>query len=236
MALRTRGFTLLELLVALVVFAALAALVYGTLRVGSRSWESGNERIAAVDNMRLGWTFVHRSLSNARVVPTLLEEGVGIHFFGHHDALEFVADLPAYLGSGGLHAIALAVEPAAETGARRLVLRATVLNEAREQVPTGEETGEQAVLADDVAALSIRYFGRAADEDFARWHDTWLDQSNLPVLTRVDVQPADGPTWPTLIAHSRLGPELNPEFDAPEAGEDAFRELAPDLQEPIDET
>jgi general secretion pathway protein J len=236
MGARARGFTLLEMLVALLVFAALATLVYGMLRIGSRAWESSNARIDQVDTMRIGWTFVHRALSNARRVPTAREEGVGIHFIGRPDALEFVADMPAYLGSGGLHAIALAVEPDAATGRRPLVLRRQLLNDYAADVPDDPDARQEAVLADDVAALQVHYFGRAVDDPEPRWHDTWLEQNALPVLTRVDVRPASGEAWPTLIAHSRFGPEVVGEFDElePDAGDAAAPD--PREQEPADES
>lgn len=210
-----RGFTLLEMLVAIMVFGLLVSMVYGMLRIGSRGWEAGGERIEETDAMRIGWTFVQRALNNARAVESLKEDGEGVHFIGTEQALEFVADMPAYLGSGGLHVVSLSVEdaeldPEREGPARRLVLRRVPLLDYGTE--SGEQLQQSAVLVDQLDSVKMAYYGEQQDARAARgpdqpaeWHYEWAESPSLPVLVQIAVQPYAGTPWPILIAHPQLG-------------------------------
>lgn len=201
---RAQGFTLLEMLVAITVLTVLVALVYGMLRMAMRSWESGTARIEASDVMRIGWSFLQRSLNNAQAVRSKREDTPGIHFFGTADALEFVADMPAYLGSGGLHALGIGLEPDPRTERPRLVLRRIPLGDYA-NISRDPEQVQEAVLAEDVSRLQLSYYGNPAADTGAAWQNEWQSATSLPVLIRVDVALADGSHWPALIAHPRLG-------------------------------
>lgn len=211
---RDGGFTLLEILVSLMVFSAVAALVYGMVRLGSRSWEAATAKIDETEAMRIAWSFVQTSLSDSRAEPSLNPDVPGIHFAGNASAVEYVADLPAYLGRGGPHVLGLQAEPEPESGRWQLTLRTLPLPSAAETEQSEPASRrEEVVLAEGVADLAIRYYGIRAEEEVPRWHLEWREESALPLLVSVQVALADGTHWPILVAHPRLG--------APPAGRDA---------------
>ncbi len=209
---RARGFTLLELLVALTVFTVLAGLVYGMVRMGSRSWQDGMARIDAADALRIGWRFVQDSLSDSRPEPTGDPEVPGVRFTGAAAAVEYVANLPAHLGTGGLHLLTLGLARGAGPDERWLVLRRVplALDATGQRVPDLARA-QEAVLADDVEALQFHYHGLVEGDEAPRWHREWRGQETLPTLIRVDVALTGDRVWPVLVARPRFAqprPEL----------------------------
>jgi general secretion pathway protein J len=217
------------MLVALMVFSVLVALVYGMVRMGSRSWESGMARIDETDAMRIGWTFLQRSLNNTRVVPSKIAETEGIHFSGAADRLEYVADMPAYLGSGGLHLLTLSVERQGlgRDEREQLVLRRMLLSdyEDLEGEAADPEAVQQAVLNDRLDRLDVQYYGVLEDDESPAWHAEWREQNALPVLIKIAVTPEGQDAWPVLVAHPRFGGDRLDDLD-----EDADRAE----EEPVD--
>ena len=224
---RARGFTLLELIVSLMVFAALSALVYGTVRIGSRSWQAGTARIDEADALRIGWSFVQRALTDSRAEPSLVPDVPGVHFLGGPTAVELVAELPAHLGVGGLHVLRLGLEDEVGAGVGQLVLRRAPLRPVGEADRGREEAQgvQETVLAEGVTGLAIRYYGALTEIDgegqgpaeggARRWHLQWQGQESLPELVTVMVHLEGGAHWPLLVAHPRLGERKAPADGAP---------------------
>jgi general secretion pathway protein J len=199
------GFTLLELLVALSVFTVLAALVYGMVRLGSRSWADGRARIDAAEALRIGWRFVQDSLGDSRPEPTGDPEIPGVRFTGAATAVEYVANLPAHLGTGGLHLLTLGLARGDDPGEQWLVLRRVplALDLTGQRVPDLARA-QEAVLADDVVGLQFQYYGQQADDVAPRWRWDWRGQETLPALIRLDLALTGDRLWPVLVARPRF--------------------------------
>ena len=58
----SRGFTLLEMVVALVLLAAMLALLYSGLGFAVRSWDAGDANGVRVSDRRIAENFVRREL------------------------------------------------------------------------------------------------------------------------------------------------------------------------------
>ncbi len=175
-----RGFTLVELLVALMLLGMISLMVVGGLRFGSRTWErtvGGSESLnAVVDTQR----FLRARLSEA-------EQQAG----GKSDHLFFESPWMSALGAGAVYRFELRLT---DEGALLLSWAP-----AFEEDPAEELVGDRELLT-DVEAFEVRYFGVPDGEQEAAWLDVWDFSDRRPALVRIDLRSRDPRVaWPQLI-------------------------------------
>jgi general secretion pathway protein J len=199
---RQRGFTLLELLVAITLLGVLMAALFGALRLGARVWETGEARLDASARLQVVQNFLRQQLG--QTVP-LTEVGddprasPAMLFVGEVDGLRFVSLLPAHLG-GGVSLMELALRPSPAGGELDdLVLRMWPLDLTGEGVAWSEV--EERVLIEAIASLEIAYFGAERSGAAPVWWQEWNGQRTLPALVRMRVgfPHGDRRRWPELI-------------------------------------
>ncbi len=176
------GFTLLEMLVALVIFGLLMAGLVQTTRFGLTAWSAGlrssaePEALAAIDG----------------ALRRLIEQAEPVDFTGQPGGLAFTTRLPE--GSGladPLADVSLGVDPA-----RRLVLRwvphppGVLLG-----VPAAPRTE---LLFSNVAGIEAQYL-TPQKKGPPVWSDVWT-QGGLPLLVRIKIRFMGGRNWPDLVA------------------------------------
>jgi general secretion pathway protein J len=203
---RASGFTLLELIIAMMLLGLMSSLIYGTLSLSANSWDRGEAKAAQVSDMRLTEEFLRQALTAQH--PLRLHKALEqpLYFRGDRDTLAFAAVVPAFAG-GGTYYFRLAVTPS-DAGSRLSLAR--VIPDAVEIAVPNFDSAEKSVLADGIAEVRFAYFGRDADSNVANdptWRDRWEDPQVLPLMIRVDVTPAKGAPWPPLIVEPRIAPE-----------------------------
>lgn len=218
---RPRGFTLVELLIALAMLGLISLLLFSGLRLGSRSWESVERVATQSDALRFAHGFLMRALSQIRRVETAVEAGKMLVFEGDAEHLEFVAPLSDYLGLPGLYVLRLGLE---QRGAgRALVLTRWLLHPeilaGGDGVPAWEPLTSaggrsfadlpveldtaggafgRTLLLEDVDAFAVAYYGLADGESEPGWHTDWFGQGKLPTLVRIRLTTTTQ-TWPELV-------------------------------------
>ena len=191
------GFTLVEALVALTLFALLSVFVFGGLRFGNRAVALGTSAIERTSGLALAEGFLRQQLAAAQPLPMGGTDAQPIiSFTGAPDRVEFVTLPPAYLAQGGFHWLRLAVED------QRLVVRWEPVRAAT--ADSGPAPSGGSVLLDGVREITLSYFGARADERAADWHDRWEDATALPSLIRLRIAFADGRQAPDLTVATRL--------------------------------
>ena len=191
-----RGFTLLEILIALTLFAILMAALFGGLRLGSRVWEVTSERLDQDSQILTLRRFLEQRLEEA--VPVIGGTGASggqIIFGGEPSRLRLVSTMPASLGDGFFF-LEISIRQRSEqnrTGDLVLVWRPWPIDDAA-------GSGERIIL-DDLAALSISYYGRFDRDAQQRWHDQWENTQSLPELiqAKLDFPAGDQRQWRPLI-------------------------------------
>jgi general secretion pathway protein J len=200
---RAAGFTLLEILAALVLLALLLVGVYSGIASASRSVRSGTAAIERMDQMRSAQRFLRRELAQSVPQPIArTDQGEPIYFKGSAHEMRYVAPLPGYLGKLGAQLQQLQLVDDGQ-GGQRLELRLALLPpDGRPPQPLGEPQ----VLFDHIEQGSFSYRGVNPQGQAAPWSTEWVDGRVLPLLVRIELQPQGRDSWPRLDVPLRANP------------------------------
>jgi general secretion pathway protein J len=198
---RSRGFTLVELLVVLATLGLLSLLLLGVLRFGVRAWETGAERVAEGQEIVLAQNLLRRLLGQAQLLADEEEAEDRPSCVGAREQLRFVAPMPPHLTVGGFYVLSLELNRGTNT--RDLLIRWHLYrpDDDPEDFEASTPGAKHANLLDQIESLSLEYFG-AAEEDYdPSWMDSWDRADALPQLVRVGVEFGDDDDrwWPDLV-------------------------------------
>jgi len=196
---REAGFTLLEIMVAMVMLGLIVTTAFGALRLGERSWEAGLARSGDTETLRAVSGLLQRQLNQA--LPQTWSEGkkTRIAFSGTDHALRFIAPSPSRHAASGLYEYTLSGEPQADGAA--LVLHYQLHDPGDAGFQPDDSQGTRVSLVAGLQSVDFAYFGSPSNDDPPRWHAYWSDSSQgLPRLVRARlVSRPDEQAWPDLL-------------------------------------
>ena len=107
---RTHGFTLLELIVVLTILSLIMTAAFGSVRLGSRSFEAGVMRANETEQIRTSADFLRRQF--AQLVPIVhdIDADAEISFSGDREQMRFIAPAPGSDRHAGLYVYTLTLE------------------------------------------------------------------------------------------------------------------------------
>lgn len=204
---RARGFTLVELTVALALMALMATVLFGALSLAARSWDAGEGKVDEVAGMRQVESYLREQLT--ALYPQRLRKAVEVPllFAGEREELRYAAALPARVAEGGVFYFRLAL---VRNGDKSQLVQERVIPDTAASAEPEFASAQQSVLAEGIAELKLSYFGRdpnASDADAPTWRDRWDDRNQLPLLVRIEVKPVNREPWPPLVVEPRRSPE-----------------------------
>lgn len=192
--LETRGFTLVELLVGLMLMALIAIILFSGMRFGMRTWETAGERAEGIARIELAQSLLRRQLGEARLASPGPGKPVAA-FVGQADRVTFIASpvRPGEMDDDVVFILAKAGE------SRRSHLDLT-WSPARPPADSSNAVGT-ARLIDNVATVEFAYYGAPDRNRPAGWWDEWDSGHGLPLLVRLRVTFPEGDSrrWPDLI-------------------------------------
>jgi general secretion pathway protein J len=155
------------------------AIVRSTLAISTRGEliASQNERMRGVEG------FLRRRLMATLTQPLPAEPGslsaVAVMFDGQPQQMRFVADVPGYLGRGGpyLHDLQVSGD-----GARQQLRIDLTLLQNGQPLPENPPRGID-----------------PQSGTMGPWQDRWNVPGRMPALVAIDIVPAEGAAWPTLV-------------------------------------
>lgn len=196
----SRGFSLVELLVALVLLALLMSAAWSGISTATRATHSGEAMIDRTNRMRVAQEFLRRQLRNALAMPYLVESTTGETrtFEGEAETMRFVAPMPGYLSRGGAYIQTLELR-SARGGGYELVFQHELLNGYDPDKPRDAER-EPVVLIEGIRRGTFEYRGNGEDGKLGDWLDTWEQPGLQPVMVRIDLEMDSGSryAWPTI--------------------------------------
>jgi len=204
---RIAGFTLLELLVALLLLGLISTMALGGVRLGARTWEVVTAKAGENGRAQMVRGFLVRELAQA-APAFFVNDRTGerrLAYEGDRQSLVFVAPLAPHFGLGGYQRLELSMVDEDPAAGMRLILKRRRFHRADGPDAPGEEEDEIHLLLDGIAeaALAYRESGRG---ETAVWSDDWRGRDELPALVRLRVTFTDGrrAVWPDLLVAGRI--------------------------------
>jgi general secretion pathway protein J len=224
----SRGFTLVELLLAITLLSILLALAYGGLHAATRATERGQTILEESGRLRMAHQFVHKQLNQAIPLAFNQEEGKTTEgdtaeiFLGTSTAIRFVGPMPGYLGFGGPQVQQLSIV-AGEDGLELVLEHALVqgFEESRltERAPIG--------LIDHIATAEFGFLGRGEDGELLPWASVWEETDKLPVAISLEIEFEEGSytQWPLLVAAVKIDGSIVDGVDGNVSYQSAIKQL-----------
>lgn len=192
---RERGFTLVEVLIALTLLALIMLGLLSALRTLADGGERVEARTLQNDELRLVSRFLLHSIGSASpTIHVLADSNAGLLFAGGSVELVWLGSMPARHGAGGLARMRLAVF---ESGSVRILgLQFLPFDSRQPRVDWGAV--EPQWLVEGVSHFKLQYQPIEGGE----WRDQWSDANTLPGLVRILLS-RDGRPWPDLVVPVR---------------------------------
>ncbi|MGB4860803.1 MAG: prepilin-type N-terminal cleavage/methylation domain-containing protein [Dokdonella sp.] len=199
-AMKARGFTLLEVMLAILLLAMLLAGTFGVVRTATKATQSGEAAVDRINRMRVAQEFLRQQLSRIMPLGFDRDDSTGINFVfeGDEKSMKFVAPMPGYLSKGGPYVQTLELD----RDGRGLALSFTnmMLNGYDPQSLGGgirsrsrgkNDRSEPIVLLNQIRRGHFEYRGFDEQGKLDRWTDRWKDKSLTPVMVRVVLEMED---------------------------------------------
>ena len=196
---RSRGFTLVELLVSLAVLALIALTMTAALRFVVRAVASTDQRREALEELTLGLSLLRGELQRAEPLMRTVGRQSYVMFEGGPDRLRFVHVEPPYLAGSPYTAYEYSITP--DAGAWRVDVRRAAIDPDAPDLAIVETADPRTVLR-LTRAVQFTYWGSRRSRDPPRWYEEWPTGTVLPQAVRLAA--AEAPGWPELVAQLRV--------------------------------
>ncbi|GAB2455546.1 hypothetical protein GCM10027082_02610 [Comamonas humi] len=202
----SRGFTLVEMLVALVLLSLIMLGLAGAMGTMGRTEDSIDNRLARMDESRSGGDFLRGVLSrmSAKRVQGIQQLGKAPFFFtGEPQAVTWVGVMPARYGAGGRYHFRLAMGQ--YLGSPAITLSYTPWVDAQTQPDWGG--AESYPIVTHATGLSLQYQNAGVNPPV--WVDSWNSVDILPQAIQV-VMASEQAVLPPLVVRMRVMPAGDP--------------------------
>lgn len=211
---KQRGFTLVELLAAMILLALLAGILMGTVRGAERSTGAANDLAERTEQYARTQAFLSDHIIGTLPLRWRREVGQPLKFAGTHESLTYLAPVTSQIAEGGVLWWQLAVAKGPKQG--QLVLRRVAPDPEEKTVPD-LSSADPIVLADHIDSMTISYFDAGEDPltnpDSGTWVDDWNENTRMPSMLKISVVETPNRRWPDLVIPFRLTQAMGCNWD-----------------------
>lgn len=195
------GFTLLELLVAIMVLSMVMTAAFGAVRVGSRSFAAGVLHADETAEIRAIANLLRHQFRQLLLITRVENRRDFIAFTGDRYHVQFVGPAPDSASGAGYLVYRLTAEPSAETS--RLILNFAPFDPGSDEFTIPGNSGRE-LLTNRLSRVTFDYFGAHDERTQAAWHTEWpADSARLPLVVRMHLT-SSGQQWPDLLFRVRF--------------------------------
>ncbi|MFI3223467.1 MAG: prepilin-type N-terminal cleavage/methylation domain-containing protein [Methylococcaceae bacterium] len=197
---QARGFTLIEVLIAMSLFSMMMLLLFGSLKICADSWEKGENKITNLNELAVVYNFFNQHLSLAKpLLNDFSSEEMTFSFQGKAHALQFVSAMPASAGRSGLQLFSIYLQSDSNSSFINVMLTPFF--------PLAEGAlwhKEEEMLMNHVSDFTLVYFGSEDGISPDSWQDEWLSKDSLPRLVKINIQSENGAVFPEMIIELKI--------------------------------
>jgi len=198
-----RGFTLVEMLLAMTLMSMLMVLAYGGLRASTRATDRGQAILEESGRIRMAHQFVRKQLN--QMVPLAFETSEDqvdrTVFEGSSNRIRFVAPMPGYLGFGGPQVQELSFQNS-DDGLALVISHALLQGFEEEKLYERDPI----FLLDGIDQAEFQFLSLDEDGEFLSWSNQWDVPQEMPLAVSLSIEFNEDVyvSWPLLNASVRV--------------------------------
>jgi len=190
----SKGFTLLELMIAITITAVMVVIIFGALRIGIRAWEKGEKDVDIRQKQRIVLDLIKRQITSTCM--SNWEKGrAKISVKGDHKSIVFASHAPMKPGNpSGLFYVQYAVkqDKNSDTECLRYYERNITAPDIKITADQPDE-GDFSELLCGMKSILFEYLKDRPGEEMSLWQKSWdpaVDQGS-PRAVRITLQEND---------------------------------------------
>jgi general secretion pathway protein J len=190
-----RGFTLLELLIALTIVSLIVVIIFGALRIGIRAWEKGEKDVDIRQRQRIVLDLIKRQLASTCASNVWGRDQQLISLRGDSKFIEFVSQIPMTPGNRfGTVYVKYAVKREKEGDKEHLTFYEKNIALPDKKIGVGNPAeGDFSELISGMKSMVFEYLKERPGEAASIWQKSWdpAVDKGVPRAVRVTLKEND---------------------------------------------
>ena len=191
----SKGFTLLELIIALTIVAVIVVIMFSALRIGIRAWEKGEKDVDIRQRQRIVLDLIKRQLASTCVSDVWGRDQQLVSLKGESKSIDFVSHIPMTPGNRfGPVYVKYAVKQEKEGDKEQLAFYEKNVALLDKKTGAGNpDEGDFSELIPGMKSIVFEYLKERPGEEASIWQKSWdpAVDKGVPRAVRVTLREND---------------------------------------------